>query len=314
MAAKLTFHLPPTVLTGHEALKPYYGKLIDGFRAWGLVVALHPHRRSLLPDEVDRLSGFHVVDHGTHRHPRVLNTAVAYVYPFWHLDPLGVRSFSSIGDKTFDPALIHPEATAFVARLRRRLVGARKSRYPQPEAVTRLPAGSIAVILQSEGHRMVGETCHLGLREMVRALLARSDPSPLLVKPHPRDTDPATRAWLLRLARRDSRLRVTDANIHDILSAARAVVTINSAVGLEAMLHRKPVVLCGKADFHHCAVTVTRPKDLDGGIETALGAIWQHDRYLHWYFAGQCLNAGSPGLVEAALARIAATGFDLGLG
>ena len=63
----------------------------------------------------------HILDHGRLRHPRALNAGVAYVYPFWHLDPWGIRAFSSIAEKTFDPASIPPgPARAFADRLRGR--------------------------------------------------------------------------------------------------------------------------------------------------------------------------------------------------
>ncbi len=312
MSGAVTFHLPAAVLDGHEVLKPFYSKLIDGFRATGLTVGLRPHRRASLPEVVQATPGFHIVDHGTLRHPRVLNAGVAYIYPFWHFDPHGIRARSSITSMRFDPKVDDPEAGPFTRRLRRRLVDARISRYPQSEARESLPPGAVAVFLQSEGHRAVDETCHLTQGQMLRALVARDDPSPILIKPHPRDTDPATARRLAKLGRTDRRVIVTQANIHDMLSAARVVVTINSAVGLEAMLHRKPVVLCGEADFHHCAVTVRGRADLDGGIAEAVGTVWPHDRFLHWYLGIQCLNAGRPSLVADALARIATMGFDLG--
>lgn len=309
----IVFHLPGSVLRDPGALlKPYYRRLDEGLRARGVAVEFAVHDRALLPAQVEADRAFHIVDHGTHRHPRVLNTGVAYVYPFWHLDPWGIRALSSIGAKRFDPAAVDGgEAAAFADRLRRRLVAARTSRYPQPEARGDVPRGCIAVFLQSEAHRGVGETCHLTLRQMVRSVLDRPDPRPVVIKPHPRDHAPATRRFLARLAERDARVQVLDANIHDILAVADAVVTINSAVGIEAMLHRRPVVLCGRADFHHCAVTVETPGAMAAALARAEATAWPHDAYLWWYFGLNCLNAGRPTLVEDFLARIAAAGFDL---
>jgi capsule polysaccharide modification protein KpsS len=116
--------------------------------------------------------------------------------------------------------------------------------------------------------------------------------------------------FLARLAARDARLRVVDANIHDMLAQAAVAVTINSAVGIEAHLHRVPVVLCGQTDFHHAAVTVKARGDMDAGIAQAEATNWPHDAYLHWYFAGQCLNAGKPTLVGDFLSKLAATSLD----
>ena len=287
-------------------MKPYYVKLIVGLRALGVQVEVMPHDRDTTLATVDAAPGMHIVDHGSLRHPRVLNTGIAYIYPFWNLDPWGIRALSSIASMRFDQNAVDTAAAAeFSSRLRKRLVGARISRYSQAEQVVTLPSGHIAVFLQSEAHRGVAETCYLTMRQMLAALLARDDPRAIVIKPHPRDSDPKTRSYLARLGVRDARVMVVDANIHDILARAAVAVTINSAVGIEAHLHRVPVVLCGQSDFHHAAVTVTDRFAMGAAIAKAEATDWAHDAYLHWYLAGQCLNAGKPSLVVDFLAKIA---------
>ena len=51
----------------------------------------------------------------------------------------------------------------------------------------------------------------------------------------------------------EPRPMISDANVHDILKACRATVSINSSVALEGFLHRKPAVLFGQADSYHFA-------------------------------------------------------------
>lgn len=299
-AVPVTIHLPPAQLAGE--IMPFYARLTEGLRALGHPVAHILHDRSTAAATVEATEGFHILDHGRTIHPRARNAGVAYVYPFWHLDPQGIRAFSSIAARPFDPATVDPaEATAFADRLRARLVGRRASRYEQPRAVATLPQGCIAIFLQSEEHRDVAETCHLTARQIIRAVLDRDDPTPVVIKPHPRDFSEDTHRFLRRLARQDARVTVSTANIHDILSAACAVVTINSATGLEAMLHRRPVILCGKADFHHIATTVTRPRDMAAALDGP--ERWPFDAYLYWYFRENCLDATSETLAAEVLAR-----------
>lgn len=288
-------------------MKPYYTKLISGLRGMGLRVDTVLHHRATTLATVEAVPGVHIVDHGNLRHARLLNTGIAYIYPFWNLDPWGIRALSSISARPFNAGSVDAAVAAeFAGRLRKRLVAARESRYPQAEAVAEVPQGCIVVFLQSEAHRAVGETCHLTMRQMLAALLARDDPRAIVVKPHPRDTDPRTRAYLARLAARDGRVQVVDANIHDMLAAASVAVTINSAVGIEAHLHRVPVVLCGRTDFHHAAVTLTDRREMEAAIARAEATDWPHDAYLQWYFAGQCLNAGKPSLVADFLEKVGA--------
>lgn len=287
-------------------MKPYYTKLIAGLRKMNIRVNVVLHDRTTTLATVNATPGLHIVDHGSQRHARILNTGISYIYPFWNLDPWGIRALSSISAMLFDPGAVDlGEAEDFVARLRKRLVDARLSRYPQTDTVVELPKGHIAVFLQSEAHRGVGETCHLSMRQMLAALIARGDPRPIVIKPHPRDADARTEAYLARIAARDARVLVVDANIHDMLAQADVAVTINSAVGIEAHLHHVPVVLCGQSDFHHAAVTVKHRSEMDAAIAQAMAKVWPHDAYLQWYFAQHCLNAGKPSLVADFLAKIA---------
>ena len=288
-------------------MKPFYTNIINGLRDIGIKVETVLHDRLTTLATVDAMPGIHIADHGFLRHPRLLNTGIAYIYPFWNLDPWGIRALSSIAALPFDPELVDASAAAaFAIRLRKRLVAARISRYPQPENRVDLPMGCIAVFLQSEEHRAVEETCYLSMRQMLSALLARDDRCAIVVKPHPRAKDCGTHDYLARLAARDARVQVVDANIHDILAQASVAVTINSAVGIEAHLHRVPVVLCGQSDFHHAAVTVRDPSEMDAAIVLAGATNWPHDAFLQWYFADHCLNAGKPSLVQDFLEKIAA--------
>jgi hypothetical protein len=307
----VTFHLPGAVLRDPGTLmKPFYAKLIAGLPARGIAVQTVARDWLTLATTVDATPGFHIVDHGDMRHSRVLNTGIAYIYPFWHCDPHGIRALSSLGELVFD-AGGNAEATAFMAGLRRRLIDRRISRGAQPQGFTDIPTGCVAVFLQSDAHRGLAETCHLTTRQMIAAIVARDDPRPIVIKPHPAEVDTRLLRHLARLQARDARVQIVQANIHDILSRAAVTVTINSATGIEAMLHACPVVLCGRADFHHCAVTVTRVGQMDAAIAQSMTQVWPFAPYLHWYFTRHCLNAGRDMLVDDFMARIRATGFAL---
>ena len=192
----------------------------------------------------------------------------------------------------FDAAAIDPvRAQAFRDDLHHRLVLPRQSRQAQPAEVVAVPEGCIAVFLQTEIHRDVGELCYLTLRHMIKALLARDDPRPIVVKTasqRQRSGHVEMAAWARRA--RTAGCGSFAANVHDILAACDVVVTINSAVGVEAMLHRKPVVLCGHADFHHCAVTLRDPAMDAGRVAKAVATTWPYDAYLYWFFALNGLN------------------------
>lgn len=306
----ITLHLPPDWVDEPGRMLPFYARLREGLAARGIPCRAVPIRREGLAGRIDGAEGFHIVNHGPLRHPRALNAGIAYVYPFWNLDPWGIRAQSSIAAQPFRPGRIEAGAAqAFHARLRKRLVEARTSRYEQPQERADLPAAEAAVFLQSEAHRGVGETCYMDRWAMLEGVLEGTTGA-VIVKPHPREVDETLWDRLLELQRRHPRLVISADNIHDILAVAGRVVTINSAVGIEAYLHRKPVILCGHADFHHIATTARDPSALVAALRAEAPAR-AYAKYLYWYFARMCVNAGAPRMVEDVLARIRATGYAI---
>lgn len=301
--AHFVFHLPGSWLGLYgSGLLPFYTRLIDGLESAGHSARCIPLDRDTVLERVRADQACHVINHGRVTHERVRNAGIAYVYPFWNMDPSGIRAFSSIAAQAFTPAEIDADvARPFMRRLRGRLVTERISRYPQPDAPADLPDGCVAVFLQSEGHRTVGETLYMDRWTMLAAVCEGAE-GPVVVKPHPRDTDPATGHRLAALQQTYPHLIVSAANIHDILRVCARVVTINSAVGIEAYLHRKPVILCGQADFHHIADVARSPDALKGLLAQAPRRR-AYDKFIWWYFAHHCLSTTEPDLVRRFLER-----------
>mmetsp|Transcript_29647 Transcript_29647/g.58670 ORF Transcript_29647/g.58670 Transcript_29647/m.58670 type:complete len:306 (-) Transcript_29647:2130-3047(-) len=301
----IIFHVPRSWLSlGGEGMRPFYLRLTDGLEARGVPFDVTVLDRDRLPDVFAADDAIHVIHHGRFAHPRARNADVAYIYPFWNVDPQGIRAFSSMGQAHFPQGDIDPEiARPFFRRVRQRIVGGRTSRYAQPE--TRQDPGPVkaAVFLQSEGHRVVGETCYLDRWQMLETVCAAVD-GPVVVKPHPRDTDTGTRRALDAMRARFPHLSVFDGNMHDLIAAADRIVTINSAVGIEAYLHRKPVILCGQSDFHHVADVARSEAEL-AAILARAPRKRAYDKFIWWYFGHQCLSSADPDLVDRFLARCA---------
>jgi len=73
---------------------------------------------------------------------------------------------------------------------------------------------------------------------------------PLIVKPHPQNK--LAMQPLSEIVKKHHLKRiywVDGINVHQLLSACEAVFTVNSGVGMEALLHRKPVYTFGRADY-----------------------------------------------------------------
>lgn len=251
----------------------------------------------------------HILNMGRARGPGVLNASVAYLPPFWHLDPAGMQAESSIGAKVFDAQRVRTmPAKAFFARMQARYTAKRRSRREQESGVVRFPPGSISVFLQGATPELHG-LAHMTGEAMLRAVVRGAGGRTVLVKPHPlaayHDADVIDRALSDGLP-----ITPTTANVTDMIAASVATVSMNSACALEGFLQGKPAILFGRSDFHHLAQTVRQPEDFPRALAQVLaGPEPDYARFLFWYFARNCLNVSGAGFGEKVLAIFAQAGF-----
>jgi len=71
---------------------------------------------------------------------------------------------------------------------------------------------------------------------------------PLVIKGHP--VNPGSMESLKQIANKYRHtIWMDDVSIHQLIPSARAVVVVNSGTGLESLLHQRPVVTFGRADY-----------------------------------------------------------------
>lgn len=84
-----------------------------------------------------------------------------------------------------------------------------------------------------------------------------------------------------------SRLFCVNANVHDLISNARGVFTINSGVGFESLIHGKPVVTFGNCDYRWVSFPAG-PDSMDEAREYVLRYNEEQrcraDRFVYHYF------------------------------
>ncbi|MCB2137100.1 MAG: hypothetical protein KDE08_14335 [Rhodobacteraceae bacterium] len=300
---RVVFHLPGHMLDNDGAAMPgLFRKLSSGLRHRGAETELRWRDAEALI-RMTETPDVHLVHNGGFTHPRLLNTGLAYVFPYWYCDPIGIFGDSSLVGARFDPTEIDPaKAADFHARLHRRLVIGRQSRYDQPQDRRHFAAGHIALFLQGASDP-VDRARYMTEAEMFAAVLAARGPRPVAVKPHPRNTTGDTTA-IMALAARTPGVTITDANVHDILASAAVTVTTTSATALESMLHGVPVILCGQSDLHHCAATTRNPGDIAEALREVVARPYPFAAFLYWFLGQNMLNAGSETLVDDLLVRL----------
>ncbi|WP_264213202.1 hypothetical protein [Leisingera thetidis] len=292
-----------------------YGIIVRMFREQGLQAesrVMDPDIKSGLRHTGDRRfedGNLHILDDQHLQMPNVLNGSMAYLEGYWHLDPKGTRGFSSIGGKPFRADMIpYRYAAQFYGKLQAKWKDTRRTRYSPPRERETIPPGCISVFFQGAHPYRTGATSFTDI-SMLQDVLQGAGGRPVLVKPHPRLADIGTMTELAEIAARDSRVVITGANIHDIVAASCATVSVNSSVAIEGFLHRTPAVLYGVSDFHHFAETITGPGQFAGALDRAQARTGGYAQFLTWYFRNNCLEIGAPGLEQKIWEIFAGAGF-----
>jgi hypothetical protein len=98
-----------------------------------------------------------------------------------------------------------------------------------------------------------------------------------------------------------------DASVHDLIESCEAVVTLNSGVGHEAILHEKPIVMFGRSEYDRLAIHAT----LDG-LDEAYERVNAWDRssqlkkyrqFYHWFTRDMAIDLRDAPARTSALAH-----------
>lgn len=283
-----------------------------GARHFRLLSALVDHARQrgmgaeivdFSPESQDR-----AIRHGGHCHvfmddrpaygANALHCVPAYLRDFWFFDEIGSRNNSLMRLHRFDPRPMSGDYAREVhARLYARFVETNRSKLPQAPRGARLAEGALCFFAQDfstpRHHRH-----YMSAPQMIEAAIAARGGRKLYIKPHPKQPVHELEV-LARYHAPKQGIEVTQASIHDLLAVAGCVLTLSSAVGFEAFLHKKPVVLGGQTDFWQNAVTLTDPARMAAALAEAMTRRWYPEKFLVWYLRHMCVEDN-----EAALPRV----------
>lgn len=241
--------------------------------------------------------------------PNAVHSVPGYLHGFWYFDEIGSRNNSLQRLRRFDPRPMDGAwARAFHAQLVRKFVDGNLTKFPQSARGTAVELGCLAFFAQDfkppRFHRH-----YLGVVQMIEAAIAAKGRRSLYIKPHPNQTLEEM-VVLSRYHAPEAGVHVTHASIHDLMAAADCVLTVTSAVGFEAFLHRKPVVLGGQTDFWQNTVTLTEPARLAEAMAASMARDWPYEKFLVWFLRQNCLEDSEASLPQV-LERLGRKGFFL---
>jgi len=253
----------------------------------------------------------HVVESSNARGTGWLNSSIAYLTGFWHLDGMGILSGAEMaarGDMLPPAPPDAAKAAAFFAGICARLKHKRRTRHQQPETSTPLPQGCIAVFLQGRAPERHGQHFFTG-PEIIEAAARGAGGRAVLVKPHPLFWDIGAQ-MVVQAQAQGLAVQLAQAHIHDLLAACAITVSVNSAAAIEGFLHGKPTILCGRGDFAAMGETLIEPDDFAQTLQRALTTPRDYAGWLYWYLTHHAIAIDGPDAEARILARFARAGFD----
>lgn len=238
---------------------------------------------------------------------KILHAHTSYLWGFWYLDPKGYYWTSSLVETEFNAETVNAaEAEYFFNGVSGHMKRENVSKLPQPErGAASLKPAAAAVFLQ-EIDNFKTPVHYLDTLEMIRNT-AQATRDPVYVKLHPAQSD-ETRSKVLQLCSRLTNVEVTDANVHDLLEVSSVIVSQNSAVGFEALMHKKPVVTCARIDYHHATLVARTADALQRYVQTAPQQLrdFPYERYFYWFLGKKMLEPQKDDFLDRAWGRISA--------
>jgi hypothetical protein len=84
---------------------------------------------------------------------------------------------------------------------------------------------------------------------------------------------------------------VDDVSVHDLLDKCEAVFTVNSGVGMEAILHEKPVFTFGRADYNSVSISVDSEAGIESNWDNRNETIQLYEGFINnWYYSHHDYN------------------------
>ncbi|WP_097729981.1 capsular biosynthesis protein [Escherichia coli] len=66
---------------------------------------------------------------------------------------------------------------------------------------------------------------------------------------------------LINELEKEGKIIVSNSSVHHLIKGAKTIITVNSGVGLEAIIHNKPVIITGKSDYCYAAAAIVKNEE-----------------------------------------------------
>jgi hypothetical protein len=207
----------------------------------------------------------------------------------------GYSGWSSLAEnfysKVYEPVIVKK----FRNKLVENYVNKNISKYDQTHInnTKKLPPKFIFVALQVPDDT-VSRLTYRKTSEWVNDVIffGESEGIPVVVKIHPKDK--SNKKWLYGIGNTKN-VYFSNLSIHELIANSMVVITCNSGVGFEALIHHKDVITCGLCDYQSVTYVAKSREDLYFGLKEIM--LENHfyteveiDNFLYNYCKNSCLE------------------------
>lgn len=209
----------------------------------------------------------YIVWHSTENRDNVINMKNSHLFGYFYLDKTGYAGWSEMAN---NPELFVEsqkvdieEAEDFFYSVRNYILSNNRtihytdcmidfdSSMDYILFVMQKPMDTVSILSRIDTYSMV---------HMINRVFKDSSIN-FVFKKHPSDNN--STPWLDCMVKNNSNFYRTFANIHDVISDSVGVVTVNSGVGFESLLHMKPVFTAGKTDYEWVTNNIYNIRDIE---------------------------------------------------
>ena len=173
------------------------------------------------------------------------------------------------------------------------------SKYAQNKAGNKITGKYVFVALQVSSD-IVSKLAWINGVELLRLVADyyKDSNTAVIVKRHPYCGSMSVQQAISQLSQAGN-VTSTNASIHDLIRDAEVIFTVNSGVGLEALLHSKKVVVSGRCDYSYAAVSVKNSRQLYDCLNNdAFVSPTAIKRFLYFYRKRYVASSAEPNIIK----------------
>ncbi|MDC0869574.1 hypothetical protein OAP82_11200 [Paracoccaceae bacterium] len=212
-----------------------------------------PHTNLLPKNDYPNL--LKIGHHTLGNYEKTLHQKIAYLSDYSYLDQCGYGPFSKILPHEQLMSLIKKVDQRKADKIRKQLFERyclnRTSKFKQENQkfIVDEPATTYFFAMQTINDT-VARRAKINQFKGIKLILEQfiNTQNKLIIKPHPLDQSSTTVKFLSKIKKHSNAI-ISNSNIHDLISQTKATICVNSGVGIEALIHLKPVISLGESDY-----------------------------------------------------------------